>query len=124
MTDAGNLKKLVFPKEFPPGCPPEEAVSATGVVYRIVKNAQLSPGDFLSTQEEGRKFSARFRCQAAGLSVYRDQRDADLCRKKYPRLGERIAQGVLTNEHGKTKPTPNNGNSHTTWWPHDGVVRE
>jgi hypothetical protein len=53
-----------------------------------------------------------------------DPRDADLCRKKYPRLGELIAKGILADEHGKLKQTPSDGNTHATWWPFEGVARE
>ncbi len=120
---AGNSTELVFPKGFPLGCPPEDAASADGVVYRIIKTNPLSPSDFLSAQEMGKPVPANRKCEGAGLSVFRDKRDAVLCRDKYPRLGERIAEGVLTNEHGKLKPSPRGRNSHTTWWPYEGVVR-
>jgi hypothetical protein len=93
-------------------------------VFRVVKAAELGPSDFLSLQEMGRRVRAHQKCQAAGLSVYDDRRDAALCREKYPSLGKRIAQGILESEHGKLKPTPTDGNSHTTWWPYEGVVRE
>lgn len=125
MRGAGKLNTKRFPNNFPSGCPPTDARSASGEVFRVVKNIELGPGDFLSLLELGRKVDADRRCQAAGLSVYRDKRDAALCREKYPKLGRKIAHGVLRAEHGQVKSTPAvGGTSHTTWWPYEGVVRQ
>jgi hypothetical protein len=94
-------------------------------VYRVVKKVELGPGDFFSWQEMGRRISDDRKCQAAGVSVYRDKRDAVHCGEKYPKLGKLIAHGILASEHGKVKPTPSDGGrSHVTWWPYEGVARE
>lgn len=40
-----------FPTYFPACCPPEQAVDANGLVFRIVKHENLTNADFLSHHE-------------------------------------------------------------------------
>lgn len=123
MVDAGNSEKPVFPTGWPARCPPEDASCAEGQVYRITKKNPLEPSDFLSVREENKPFPPDRECEAAGLSVFQKREDAIHYRRKFPYLGDRIAQGTLTEEHGKLKPTPRGRNSHMTWWPYEGVER-
>jgi hypothetical protein len=62
-------------------------------------------------------------CQARGLSVFREFEDARRFAELYPATGSLIAQAELDESDGKATPTPYSGNSHTTWWPHEGIER-
>jgi hypothetical protein len=123
MADVGNSEKHVFPTGWPLECPPKDALCAEGTVYRIAKTNPLDPSDFLSVREEGKPFPPERECEAAGLSLFRKHEDAVHYRRKFPYLGDRIAQGVLAKDHGKLKPTPRGRNSHVTWWPYEGIER-
>jgi hypothetical protein len=116
--------ELHFPQEWGAGCPPVEAQGAEGVFYRRVLHQTPSAEDFRSAFEEGTKrFSDRQKCQARGLSVFVAIEDAQRYAELYPATGNLIAQATLDNSDGKTKPTPTNGNTHTTWWPYEGIER-
>lgn len=113
---------MTFPENWPEGCPPGDAVAAHGDVFRVVKTDPPQPGDFRSLWEQGRPIAQK-ECESAGLSVFQAVRDAAHAALKYPYLGELVARGTLGTKHGVVKPTPRSGNSHTTWWPCDGLAR-
>ena len=69
--DAG----LAFPADWPPDCPPEAASCASAVVFRVVRQTPLSREDFLSFHELGKDVRNRA-CEARGLSVFLNSRDA------------------------------------------------
>lgn len=105
-------------------CPPVEAQAAEGVFYRRVLRHTPSSEDFRSAVEEGtKKISDRKKCQARGLSVFIAIEDAQRYAELYPATGNLIAQATFDASDGKTKPTPTNGNTHTTWWPYEGIQR-
>jgi hypothetical protein len=112
----------MFPSSWPKGCPPEDAIAAQGVVYRIVRSNPPTPSDFASLHEQGRPVTNK-PCESAGLSVFWALSDALHCAEKFPYLGELIALGRLEPLHGMLKPTPRRDNSHTTWWPAEGIAR-
>jgi hypothetical protein len=115
-----------FPDHFPAGCPPQDAAPADGVVYRITKNNPPTPEDFLSFYEEGKQLrgnSPVAQCRSRGLSVYREIEDARHQLAALPALGDHIAEGVLTEQHGVTKLTPTKRPTHTTWWCFDRINR-
>jgi hypothetical protein len=95
-------------------------MDAEGEFYRIVAQDPLAEQDFQTSQEAG-TFLNRSPCLRCGLSVYRDLLDAMHTRRKYPRLGTRIARGHLENNHGKVQQTFRP--SHHTWWAYDGLSR-
>jgi len=111
-----------YPADWPPDCPPSDAVPAFGAAYRIVAGDPPRREDFLTLLEKGTAI-ANHLCMSAGLSLFRRYRDATHCAMKYPHLGSGIARAVLSSEHGATKPTPRGGNSHETWWPSSGLDR-
>ena len=117
-------KEAQFPKDWPPGCPPPEAVPAKGVVYRTCGSSPPSSDDFKSYLEQGKAPNA-CRCQRAGISVFRDFHDATHHASHFPRSGGLVSKCELKPEHGKMKPTPSSktGPSHTTWWPVEGLER-
>jgi hypothetical protein len=111
-----------FPTDWPTDCPPRDAVSASGHVFRIVKQAPPAADDFVTHHEAGTYRKAP-PCLRAGLSVFRTLDDAVHQRELFPALGEHIARGSLAAHHGKTKLTQGRQPSHTTWWPHVAVTR-
>ena len=84
---------------------------AGGVVFRIVDHDPPAAADFFTNFETG-EFPNRAACLRCGLSVHRILADAIHTKTKYPKLGARIARGMLMNECGKTKQTGQA--SHTT----------
>ena len=113
---------MLFPDDWPADCPSEDTPVANLTVFRIVKHRPPTATDLLSHHETGRLPKAD-PCLRCGLSVFIIAEDAAHQRKLMPRLGEFIARGTLTAEHGKARLTPGQQPSHTTWWPYIGVDR-
>ena len=116
-----------WPADFPPDCPPEEALPADGVFYRIVKTDPPGSDDFLSQYQQNRRLSdsnirrgRATQCETMGLSVFADESDAAERIRRYPRIGRRLARLTLGPASGKILPTPRDDNSHHTWWLPDG----
>lgn len=113
---------LLFPTDWPANCPPADAVDASGVVFRLVKNDPPQPSDFETHAETGRMPKAD-PCLRCGLSVFRNPQDAFHCRQILPKLGDKIVKGELAASDGKTKQTKGRQPTHSTWWVYDGVNR-
>ena len=109
-----------FPAGWPPGCPPDDAVDAGGVAFRIVNNDPPAAGDFVTHWESGRMRQAP-ECLRCGLSVFLEMGDALHQRRLLPKLGRLTARGTLGADHGKTKLTTGRQPTHTTWWPYRDV---
>ncbi len=109
-----------WPNHFPPGCPPADAVSCSGVVFRLVAGEPLGPSDFLSWWDEGKAdgLEGDKLSQSCGLSVTREVAELQRMRRKVPGFrGKLVASGELMPRVGKMKPTPSGGlRSHCTWW--------
>lgn len=106
-----------WPSFFPQQCPPADAKDASGEVFRFVSSDPPSARDFESwAQSNPKKWMGN--CKASGLSVFTARADLARMVKRVRGLtrGKLIARANLTPEAGKLKPTPNNGNSHHTWW--------
>lgn len=114
---------MEFPKNWPSGCPPADAVDGDGNVFRIVKNDPPQAVDFASHMETGRLRNAPA-CLRCGLSVFRELGDAVHQRSLMPKLGRWIAMAALQPNHGKTKMTSGGEPTHTTWWPYQSLERE
>jgi hypothetical protein len=106
-----------YPTEWGTECPPDDAVTASGVVFRRVSNNPAIADDFCSYIESGHSVSAARLCEARGLSVFLLLQDAKAYADRYPDGGTLIAEAGLDADDGKMKSTPRFGNSHTTWWP-------
>jgi hypothetical protein len=117
-----QVMPLKFPSDWPGDCPPQDAVDADGIVYRIVNNNPPQDKDLECHFESGRLPKAP-PCLRCGLSVFRDLTDAAHQRHLLPKLGKWIAQATLAANHGKAKLTNGKQPSHTTWWAYDGVKR-
>jgi hypothetical protein len=124
--DRGDCAERTFPAVWGANCPPADANAASGTVFRRVRGNPIDPNDFLSWTELGHKVTGTERiCQANGLSVFRSIEDARAYADRYPDSGQLIATANFNDEDGKIKATPRPpyGDSHTTWWPFDGVDR-
>lgn len=117
-----QVRRMTFPTDWPVGCPSADTPNAEGEVYRIVKSNPATAADMLSHHETGRLPSAD-PCLRCGLSVFRILEDALNQQKLLPKLGKRIAKGLLTAPHGKACLTKGQQPTHTTWWPYDGADR-
>jgi hypothetical protein len=115
-----------FPGDWPPGCPPADAVAAHAVVYRTVQADPPTTDDFVTYRELGKRVSPGQECKAASLSVFLNEKDALHHREAFRWKGNArlIAKGQLTADCGVTRPTPSNRYpSHLSWWPYEGVDR-
>lgn len=114
-----------WPPHYPEGCPPAEASGASGIVYRYVSQDPPKSEDFRARSEEqpAKQFGSK-RCQASGLSVFRDPRDLDRLKRRVPAYRDSlVACATLTADHGVILATPTkNGSSHHTWWVPLGVA--
>jgi hypothetical protein len=95
-----------FPTTWPFNCPPQDAIDASSVVFRVTKSGIPAAVDFLSWAEMGKQIDSRRACECHGVSVFRNVEDAQHYADKYPWLGEWIARGALNSEHGKLLLTP------------------
>lgn len=113
---------LGFPVNWPADCPPNDAVDAEGIVFRIVKIEPVTADDMASHHETGKLLKAPA-CLRCGLSVFREIQDAFHQRQLIPKLGKLVAKATLQASHGKTKLTDGKQPTHTTWWPYEGIDR-
>lgn len=114
-----------WPSHFPENCPPLRATAASGVVYRFVERDPPTTEDFRSLYETRPEQNFRGkRCQASGLSVFRDPRDLERLRRRVRAYGSSlVASARLADVHGSLLPTPTRcGSSHHTWWLPRGVL--
>lgn len=109
---------MTWPDHFPENCPPEEAIPASGLVYRLLKDDHIQPWDFLSHRERfpNKNFFLP-ECQVCGLSVYLDIEGVRKMQRRVSSMrGKKLCYGTLTPEMGAMKPTGHEI-SHRTWWP-------
>ncbi len=113
----------IWPTDFPEGCPPDQAPSANGTCFRIVKNDPPISNDFVSVYHQNRTRAereisngTRSPCETLGLSVFTVQDHAVRCAQQYPKLGDKIVTLALTRASGKMAQTGGGFDSHNTWW--------
>lgn len=110
---------MSYREPLPDGCPPEaaEEIVASREVFRLVRNNPPALDDFRSQRAE--KPQAVFQvseCQARGLSVFADRRDAEAKALKLPRFrGCLVCRVTLQAGAGRIQQTFQP--SHHTWWP-------
>ena len=109
-----------FPAEWGPGCPPQDADPASGVVYRVTKSGAPAASDFLSWAEQGKipkPQTAKKICESRGLSVFDDLRDARHYLEAFRASGDYIARATLMARDGRMQCTPTRRfPRHVTWW--------
>jgi hypothetical protein len=116
-------RTVTFPSSWPQDCPPKDAESASGVVFRVAKTNPPSREDFKSHEELGKKSNGS-QCLRVGLSVFQTFDDAEHLTQLIPKLGRYVLRGQLQPSNGVVKQTPGRQHpTHTTWWPYDGVDR-
>ena len=110
---------MTYREELPGGCPPEEAeeIAEPRDVFRLVRNRTPTEHDFRSQRAEMpvRVFRGVTVCQARGLSVHADRRDA-LRALKLPRLRGRFICRLRL-DAGADSIQQTGAPSHHTWWP-------
>ena len=111
---------MTYREPLSEGCPPEAAVEIDSEmrIYRLVKAYPATLDDFQS-QRAGRP-SANFKgvteCEACGVSVFTDLRDATHKAMLLPRFrGFQVCPVRLTVGAGRIQQTFQP--SHHTWWP-------
>lgn len=112
--------------DYPDDCPPEDAVPADGVYYRIVKNDPPQSSDYVPIRYKDPKradlaiaVGHETPCTTIGLSVFGLKDEAIGWATRYSGIGNMIASVTLTPLMGKVlhTPRPKGGVSHHTWWP-------
>ena len=110
---------MIYRELLPEGCPPEDSIEIVEslTVFRIVRTAPPTSEDFRSQRggQPGRNFSGVSECQARGLSVFADRRDAENALKLPNLRGRRICGIQLAEGAGRILQTGRP--SHHTWWP-------
>ncbi len=111
---------LTFPESYPDGCPSEDAMDASGTVYRIVRSKSLLSDDFRSHYELGTAKTA-CECRRRGLSVFDSAKSARHRLSLSPQLGSEIAEGSLSPVTGRSLLTDKKS-GHITWWVYSGIA--
>jgi hypothetical protein len=112
---------MTWKETLPSGCPPEEASSCQGKLYRFVKQAIPSPEDFISWRAMNPQKdlpNESTECKARGLSVYKDKSDAISQQNRIPYFRKlKIAVSQENPDIGKMASTPSRAaKSHHTLW--------
>lgn len=113
---------MEFPNEWPDDCPPTgaEPPEQEKTVYRAVDNEPPTADDFQSAYQLGNRLNADD-CLRRALSVFTKESDLEHKMKAF-NIGDKVAEGTLNEESGRTKDTGND--SHLSWWPAESVTRE
>ena len=109
---------MMYREPLPENCPPVEAqeITATRVVYRLVRSVPPALDDFRSQRaEKPEAFFNVDECRARGLSVYTERVDCDMP-LKLPRF-RRHRICIVTLDHGAGRIQQTGQLSHHTWWP-------
>jgi hypothetical protein len=109
----------MYREPLPEGCPPDaaEEIATAREVFRLVSGQTVGDDDFRSQRAE--KPNAVFRvteCEARGVSVFADRRDADERARRLPKFkGYFTCRVMLKPGAGRIQQTFRP--SHHTWWP-------
>ena len=101
-------------------------MEAGQVVYRLVASEVVTDSDFASWREKRPNREYDDECKACGLSVSSTVEGAQAIRRTNPGLRNyRVAEGILTRDHGVILPTASACCAdHLTWWPLDAIDRK
>lgn len=116
---------MQWPAHFPGGCPPDDAFSHTGDIYRFVDGVPPADLDFESWfQKFPRTDWGQRKCQACGLSIYVNQTACENAQKVVPSLrAKKIAKALIGPADGVIKNTKSNASKdHHTWWVPTGIT--
>jgi hypothetical protein len=102
-------------------CPPVEASSAHGDVYRCCKSNPPAAAD-METHEESARLPDADPCLRRAVSVFRDQQDAEHQVRLFRRWKRKfVARAQLLPTHGQVMLTKGQQPTHTSWWPAPGL---
>ncbi len=109
-----------WPEHFPEKCPPIEAKSPSGCLYRFTNRRTPRLRDFKSLYElrdEDWDWGEEA-CKARGLSVFLTLADCTKMRAAVPAMKKKhIASASLSPDAGLVAHTPsNNSDAHHTFW--------
>ena len=107
---------MQFSEKLPLHCPPEDASSAVGRIYRFVRQDPPSRKDMQSWEEEGRNSGQGDPCQRCALSILVDEGDIASARAAVPVFRKRkVAVATMLAAHGCIKQTGNSAWHHSLW---------
>lgn len=109
----------IYPQD-PQPCPPDSAVSVTGLYFRAVLSNPPAATDFASWFTlKPERWNPHDRCKAAGLSMFSNLRDAQKLVKTLPQFkGKKLAALRIAPPNGVVQQTPSQTSRyHCTWWP-------
>ncbi|BCH65032.1 hypothetical protein RvVAT039_22480 [Agrobacterium vitis] len=104
-------------------CPPDDASSANGIIYKVVKKHPMASNEFDSDVERKVKNTDDKNCQCWGCSVWVDQNGIDTALTLFPFWKKRyIVASAVNGGDGVIKHTPSNLQPrHHTFWKAVGV---
>lgn len=109
----------MWPSHYPTQCPPEEAFTYEGSLYRFINRNNPVPKDFKSYYETkiGNDWGDKA-CQARGLSVFKTLDDCSEMMRTVPALRKKkVAVATIDSECGLLANTPSTKSKrHCTWW--------
>ena len=110
-----------YREPLPADCPPPEAeeIIRPRLVFRLVQSDPPADRDFQSQRalNPERPYRRVTECQARGLSVFSDRRDAEARLKRRNLRGMRLCQVFLSAGAGYIQQTGDHSPTHYTWWP-------
>lgn len=110
----GGRNDPEWPTHFPPGCPPTDADSLSGIVYMLVSASPPTPKDMECAMDRD-VFKDGPPCERASLSCARNSSHLVQLRSNSKRLRNHVvAVATFQPEHGKIKPT--RGPGHYSMW--------
>lgn len=108
---------MEWPDFFPFNCPPDNAQTPQGEVFRFTDRRVPREKDFISYQISKPGSVWPDPCIACGLSVYTDINDIPRVRKRVPPTRKKwVARGILEEKDGLIALTKAREPSHHTWW--------
>jgi len=109
----------MWPTHYPEQCPPKEAFSFNGNLFRFINRNKPVQKDFKSYYDSkpGHDWNGK-ECQARGLSVYKTLEDCKEMMEVIPALRKKKLAVAQINENcGLLANTPStNSERHCTWW--------
>jgi hypothetical protein len=105
------------PSSFcPEGCPPAEAGTAIGTIFRFVQSSPPCRNDMQSWAAQGRNPGQGTDCQRCALSVLVHEGDVAKARKAIPLFRKwKVAVAEFVPGQAKIKQTGNNEWHHSLW---------
>ncbi len=100
----------------PEDCPPNDAGTALGRIFRFVQGEPVCRDDMRSWAELGRSPGHGSECQRCALSVLVDEADIEKARKVVPLFRKlKVAAAEFRPGQGRIKQTGNNEWHHSLW---------